>query len=105
MSNRATLETRAIGEGRLTPLGSLSSCQRSNGARNGPSLRCPNAGVVHAVELQNRQSRKTAVELSNPMAEWLDCLDNPLRRHSAFNYLTRDEYESLRSQEIQAAFS
>ncbi len=57
------------------------------------------------IELLNRQSWKTVVELSHAMAEWIEGFYNPLRRHSALGYLTPNEYEALHSKEPQAAFS
>jgi hypothetical protein len=39
------------------------------------------------------------------MAEWIEDFYNPIRRDSALDYLTPDEYEALHSKETQAAFS
>ncbi len=39
------------------------------------------------------------------MAEWIDRFYNPLRRHSALNYLTPNEHEALLSTKPQAALS
>jgi putative transposase len=40
------------------------------------------------------------------MAEWIEDFYNPLRRHSALNYLTPTEFEDLHSIHIhQAALS
>jgi putative transposase len=57
------------------------------------------------IELLNRKSWKTVVELSAAMAEWIEDFYNPLRRHSSLNYLTPNEYEALHSRKAQAAFS
>jgi putative transposase len=57
------------------------------------------------IELLNRQSWKTVVELSGAMAEWIESFYNPVRRHSALKYMTPNEYEALHSKETQAAFS
>jgi transposase InsO family protein len=57
------------------------------------------------IELLNRQSWTTVVELSSAMAEWIDGFYNPLRRHSALNYLTPNEHEALHSTKPQAALS
>ncbi len=51
------------------------------------------------IELLNRQSWKTVVELSSAMAEWIESFYNPLRRHSALGYLTPNQYEALDSKE------
>jgi transposase InsO family protein len=39
------------------------------------------------------------------MAEWIETVYNPLRRHSSLGYLTPNEYEALHSKKTQAAFS
>jgi transposase InsO family protein len=57
------------------------------------------------IELLNRQSWKTVLELSSAMADWIDNFYNPLRRHSSLGYLTPNEYEALHSRETEAAFS
>jgi transposase InsO family protein len=57
------------------------------------------------IELLNRQSWRTVVELSSAMADWIDNFYNPARRHSSLGYLTPNEYEALHSTNIQAAFS
>ena len=57
------------------------------------------------IEFLNRQSWKTVLELSSAMTDWIENFYNPLRRHSAINYLTPDEYEALHSQKAQAASS
>ena len=40
------------------------------------------------IELLNRQSWKTVLELSSAMANWIDNFYNPLRRHSSLSYVT-----------------
>ena len=57
------------------------------------------------IELLNRKSWKTILELSSAMAEWIEDFYNPLRRRSSLDYLTPNEYEALHSKETQAAFS
>jgi putative transposase len=57
------------------------------------------------IELLNRQSWKTIVELSSAMADYIETFYNPARRHSSLDYLTPTEYEALHSKEAQAAFS
>jgi putative transposase len=57
------------------------------------------------IELLNRPSWRTVAELSAAMAEWMEDFYNPVRRHSAHEYLTTNEYEALHSSETQAAFS
>jgi transposase InsO family protein len=57
------------------------------------------------IELLNRQKWKTVLELSSAMAEWIETVYNPLRRHSSLGYLTPNEYEALHSKKTQAAFS
>jgi putative transposase len=57
------------------------------------------------IELLNRQSWKTVVELSSAMADYIDNFYNPSRRHSSIGYLTPNEHEALHSKQAQAAFS
>ena len=57
------------------------------------------------IELLNHQSWKTVIELSKAMAEWIEDFYSPVRRHSSLDYLTPNEYEALRSNQSQAAFS
>ncbi len=57
------------------------------------------------IELLNRQSWTTILELSTAMAEWIEEFYNPHRRHSALGYLTPNEYEALHSNQTQAALS
>jgi putative transposase len=57
------------------------------------------------IELLNRRSWMTVVELSSAMAEWIEGFYNPLRRHSALGYLTPNEFEDLHSEKAQAEFS
>jgi len=53
----------------------------------------------------HRRGWRTVAELSAAMAEWIEDFYNPVRRHSALDYLTPNEYEALHSTETQAAFS
>ena len=54
------------------------------------------------IELLNRQSWKTVLELSSAMAERIEDFYNPLRRRSALGYLTPNDYEALQLEEAQA---
>ena len=47
------------------------------------------------IELLNRQRWRTVLELSGAIADWLDNFYNTERRHSALNYLTPVEFETL----------
>jgi transposase InsO family protein len=47
------------------------------------------------IELLNRQSWKTVIELSAAMADYIETFYNPSRRHSSLAYLTPDEFEDL----------
>jgi putative transposase len=49
------------------------------------------------IELLNRHTWKTTLELSTAMAEWITDFYNPIRRHSALGYLTPNECEALHS--------
>ena len=57
------------------------------------------------IELLNRQSWKTVIELSNAMADYIESFYNPARRHSSLGYLTPIEYEALHLEKTQAVFS
>jgi putative transposase len=57
------------------------------------------------IELLNRQRWNAVAELAAAMAEWICDFYNPVRRHSAIDYLTPNEYEALHSKENEAAFS
>jgi putative transposase len=58
------------------------------------------------IELLNRQTWRTKVELAIAIADWIEHFYNPIRRHSALNYLTPNEFEDLHSTHIhQAALS
>jgi putative transposase len=39
------------------------------------------------------------------MAEWIEDFYNPIRRHSALDYLTPNEFEALHVAKTQAEFS
>jgi putative transposase len=49
------------------------------------------------IELLNRQSWMTYVELATAMADYIVNFYNPNRRHSSLDYLTPDEFEALPS--------
>jgi putative transposase len=53
------------------------------------------------IELLNRQSWMTYVELATAMADYIVNFYNPLRRHSSLDYFTPDEFEALPSNETQ----
>jgi putative transposase len=54
------------------------------------------------IELLNRQSWMTYVELATAMADYIVNFYNSLRRHSSLGYLTPDEFEALPSNKTQA---
>ena len=54
------------------------------------------------IELLNRQSWMTYVELATAMADYIVNFYNPIRRHSSLGYLTPDEFEALPSGNTQA---
>lgn len=49
------------------------------------------------IELLNRKSWMTYVELATAMADYIVNFYNPQRRHSSLGYLTPDEFEALPS--------
>jgi putative transposase len=49
------------------------------------------------IELLNRKSWMTYVELATAMADYIINFYNPYRRHSSLGYLTPDEFEALSS--------
>jgi len=57
------------------------------------------------VELLNRQKWRTILELAIAIADYIECFDNPSRRHSALAYLTPSEYEDPHSARPQATLS
>ena len=57
------------------------------------------------IELLDRQRWNTIVELSAAMADYIENLYNPARRHSSLNYLTPNEFEDLQLTQTQTAFS
>ena len=57
------------------------------------------------IELLNRQSWKTVVELSTAMADYIETFYNPARRHSSLAYLTPNEFEDLHLEKAQVEFS
>jgi len=54
------------------------------------------------IELLNRKKWLTYVELATAMADYIVNFYNPTRRHSSLDYLTPDEFETLRSENNQA---
>jgi transposase InsO family protein len=55
------------------------------------------------IELLNRQTWRTKLELAVGMADYIENFYNTARRHSALNYLTPIEFEDLHSTHIQQA--
>ena len=49
------------------------------------------------IELLNRNKWLTYVELSTAIADYIVNFYNPMRRHSSLEYLTPEEFETLRS--------
>lgn len=54
------------------------------------------------IELLNRKSWMTHVELAMAMADFIENFYNPMRRHSSLGYLTPDEFEALPSTDTNA---
>jgi transposase InsO family protein len=54
------------------------------------------------IELLNRKTWMTYVELATAMADYIVNFYNPLRRHSSLGYRTPDEFEALPSSDTQA---
>ena len=54
------------------------------------------------IELLNRKSWMTYVELATAMADYIVNFYNPTRRHSSIEYLTPEEFEALSSDRNQA---
>ena len=54
-------------------------------------------------ELLNRKTRKTRIELSTALFEYLEIFHNRTRRHSALAMLTPLEYENINNQTANAA--
>jgi len=58
------------------------------------------------IELLNRQSWRTNLQLSVGIADYIENFYNPARRHSSLDYLTPNEFDDLHSTQIhQAALS
>jgi transposase InsO family protein len=57
------------------------------------------------IELLNRQTWRTKLELGIAMADWIDNFYNPTRRHSSLGYLTPDEFEAKHCPQPMATFS
>ena len=55
------------------------------------------------VELLNRRTWKTRVELANAMFDYLEIFHNRQRRHSALGMLTPTEYETLHPRQVDVA--
>jgi transposase InsO family protein len=53
------------------------------------------------IELLNRQSWRTNLQLAVGMADYIENFSNTARRHSALNYLTPIEFEDLHSTHIR----
>lgn len=47
------------------------------------------------IELLDRRIWPTRAELANAMSEWIEAFYNPVRRHSALDYKSPIEFESL----------
>lgn len=56
------------------------------------------------IELLDRQSWKTVLELSTAMADYIETFYNPTRRHSSLAYLTPNEFEDLHLNNAQTEF-
>jgi putative transposase len=54
------------------------------------------------IELLNRKKWLTYVELATAIADYIVNFYNPTRRHSSLDYLTPDEFETLRSPDSSA---
>jgi putative transposase len=54
------------------------------------------------IELLNRKKRMIYVELATAMVDYIENFYNPLRRHSALEYLTPDEFEAIGFNQTQA---
>jgi putative transposase len=57
------------------------------------------------IELLDRQSWRTNLQLAVAIADYLDHFYNPARRHSALGYLSPDEFEDLHSPKPTATLS
>jgi putative transposase len=57
------------------------------------------------IELLNRQSWRTNLELALGIADYIEHFYNPTRRHSALGYLTPNEFEDLHSPRLEATLS
>ena len=55
--------------------------------------------------LPSRIIRPGSSAQSKRQLEWIEDFYNPIRRHSALDYLTPNEYEAVHSTKTQAAFS
>ena len=54
------------------------------------------------IELLNRKTWTTYVDLATAMADYIVNFYNPLRRHSSLDYLTPEEFEAIPSDQNQA---
>ena len=54
-------------------------------------------------ELLDRRSWTTRHELATAIFEWIEAFYNPVRRHSALDYLSPIEYERLHTSTATAA--
>ena len=57
------------------------------------------------IELLNRQTWRTFVELAEAIADYIENFYNPARRHSSLDYLTPGEFEDLHLTQPQATLS
>lgn len=57
------------------------------------------------IELLNRQTWRTNLELAIAIADYIEHFYNPARRHSALGYLTPNEFEDLHSAKTPATSS
>lgn len=55
------------------------------------------------IELLDRRTWSTRAELTNAMFEWIEAFYNPVRRHSALDYKSPIEFESLHTTATPAA--
>jgi putative transposase len=55
------------------------------------------------IELLDRRTWPTRAALANAIFEWLEAFYNPVRRHSALNYRSPIEFESLHTAPVSAA--
>jgi putative transposase len=54
-------------------------------------------------DLLDRRTWATRAELANAIFEWIEAFYNPVRRHSALDYLSPIDYETLHTATADAA--